>query len=52
MDFSEIWQQEYDAYLLRILKTDETEERGVKNVLDSVDDSGNTKTEPENIQTV
>lgn len=52
VDFSEIWKQEYNAYLLRILKTDDTVERGVKNVLDSVDDSGNTETEPENVQTV
>jgi hypothetical protein len=34
------------------LKTDETAERGVENVLDSVDDTGNTETEPENVQTV
>lgn len=52
VDFSEIWQQEYNAYLLRILKTDETAERGVENVLDSVDDSGNTETEQENVPTV
>ena len=52
VDFSEIWQQEYNAYLLRILKTDETAERGVENVLDSVDDTGNTETEQENVPTV
>ena len=52
VDFSEIWQQEYNAYLLRILKTDVTAERGAENVLDSVDDSENTETEQENIQTV
>lgn len=39
--FSDIWQQEYDAYLLRILQQDvqsERETEGVQNDVESVDD--------------
>lgn len=50
VDFSDIWQQEYNAYLLRILKTDETAERGAENVWESVanDDSRDAETEQDN----
>lgn len=35
--FSDIWEQEYQAYLLRILKTDTENEKGVENDVESVD---------------
>lgn len=35
--FSDMWEQEYQAYLLRILKQDEETERGVENDVESVD---------------
>ena len=41
MRFSDIWEQEYQAYLLRILQQDvqgERETEGVQNDVDSVDD--------------
>lgn len=53
--FSDIWQQEYDAYLLRILKTDTESERGVKDDVESVsnvDDTANAETDPDSKETV
>ena len=45
--FSDMWEQEYQAYLLRILKQDTETERGVENVVESVrdDTAGNADTD-------
>ena len=48
--FSDIWEQEYQAYLLRILKTDNENERGVENDLESVDSSANGETNGDTVQ--
>lgn len=56
--FSDIWEQEYQAYLLRILQQDVQSERdteGVQNDVDSVDDgdvSDSGDTDQENVQGV
>lgn len=48
--FSDIWEQEYQAYLLRILKTDNENERGIENDLESVDSAANGETGINTIQ--
>lgn len=48
--FSDIWEQEYQAYLLRILKTDNENERGVENDLESVDSAANGETNGNTVQ--
>jgi hypothetical protein len=53
--FSDIWEQEYQAYLLRILKTDTESERGVKYDVESVsnvDDTANAETNPDSAAVV
>ena len=52
VDFSEIWEQEYNAYLLRILKNDIDAERGAEENVDSVlsDNAGTGEIDGNTIQ--